>query len=625
MNFGQPPVTTNAQDGNSTLRITPVPLTITELDFFNNGRFGVIVSPTFASTTAIPSTQYQSNMTGSMVFSATAPSPGVCLSKNLFMEMSYRVKLYGTPNTVGGKIYNRGFSAPRFLPSNQIIATTNIKIGNTTVVLNTNTMVGPLYSCNMQGNVLNHAMSGAPTMRDTTQRYNDPYTSDQLKGIVNDPLATWGQRPFEVQQPRGAFPVTVVAEGTGPSDPAIIEFTTYEPFVVSPFDFQNYGPGIIGLNTISFTMTFATNLSQIWSQNYDNDASSPLTAVTCELIANPALHVTWLTPPPNIIIPKIQYYKYSTTNYFQTDNGGSPTAAGATFKITSNNIQFDQIPNRLIVYVSRKQNDLTAGTTNTYANITGVTINFDNQTGINSSCSEIDLYAQSARNGYQGSFTDWHNGMGSVYILDTGVNLNQSNPSEAPGMLVTKQFLITVAGKNISTEAMNLTLTVIVVNNGLLVNDNGNWSQYNAVLTPNDVEMAKSQTIIDTIKPSTTIYGGKLASGGAMSLGKIISQAAGDIGKANKWLMNKSPLSNGMNYMQKNYGFKAPSGLTKAIKWTGYGAPMPLVTGSFAGGGQDAMEGGAYMSNTELHKRARSDPDCNTQEYEYFENDQSDN
>lgn len=80
-----------------------------------------------------------------------------------------------------------------------------------------------------------------------------------------------------------------------------------------------------------------------------------------------------------------------------------------------------------------------------YLNITKISVNFMDRTGLLSTFDEVGLYRMSVKNGYRGSFKRWKFYSGSVLILDVAEDLC-INPTEAPGQNIYSTFQATITG-----------------------------------------------------------------------------------------------------------------------------------------------------------------------------------
>ena len=592
-------------------QVNPVPVYDGQMKLDNWGNMGVVIGPKSAPTTTLPTLNFQNNG-GTITFTLTPPSLDAVLSKNIFMEFTFEVTLTGTAGS-SGYIYNKDFDAPRFMPIAQCTSSIQVQLNNENLNLNTYQFLNPLLNLNTTQEELNSYCSIFPSMRDNMQNYNDCYDQPSLKGIVNNPLTTWGQAPANIIQPRGAWKVSVVSNplvGNGNPGVAVVRFTSREPLILAPFLLNNFGPGIVGISGMIITLNFTSSLARVWSHNNENSASSVLNAmnaatpgVRVTIVENPAIHNTWISLPEDYPVPATTMQKFSTVNYYPTNIPGA-VASNTTREFTSQNISLDSTPTRAIVVVMPIQDEITPYTSDSFGSIEQVSINFDNNTGINASCSTVDLFLQAKRNGYLGTYFDWTEGVGSVYPIDFGINCPINSTTSAAGAQGKVNLQVFVKVRNINqTKAVTFNLVIVTINNGLLINNMGNLQQKNSILTQADVIKARQIPYVsnkETAEVSKSFFGGSL-SGGAFTLARL----ATDVGKAHNWIKKNNAISKVINYGAQTLGMKPSRNLTNAI--AGYGYP----TGA-------SFSGGAVMSNQQLGKRGYDQMDDN-------DNDDDDN
>jgi hypothetical protein len=113
-------------------------------------------------------------------------------------------------------------------------------------------------------------------------------------------------------------------------------------------------------------------------------------------ISQPQLLFRYITPSPIEVLPGLMEYPYTQTVVYQTPVG-APSAGGftpsvfgtvANQSITSNAIQFSTIPDQIMIYLFRQPSDRNHFTSDTFAAIQSVNINFMNQTGLLASATQ---------------------------------------------------------------------------------------------------------------------------------------------------------------------------------------------------------------------------------------------
>jgi len=193
-------------------------------------------------------------------------------------------------------------------------------------------------------------------------------------------------------------------------------------------------------------------------------------------------------------------------------NQVNPSVSGTPLSTT--NLQLNMIPDKLIIFVRKALGDQTVNDTDSFLAIRGVSINFNNQSGILSSASVSDLYRYSVESGSNQSFSEFYglatvgssnSSTGVSYIPTTGSLLCLSfadhiqiadsyyscsslgNFQLQINLNVVDQF----AGSNLGANGYEI--VVVTVNSGLFCLERGTASSFQGVLTRSDVLATASQ------------------------------------------------------------------------------------------------------------------------------------
>jgi len=197
-----------------------------------------------------------------------------------------------------------------------------------------------------------------------------------------------------------------------------------------------------------------------------------------------SVDVDFTTVPPVLLIlfktPQILQSVKDKTSYSFTEYQRYPTQygnvnAGGSFQVQSSNIQLQFIPQMMLVFARRGNDDADFSTTDTFAYCQNLSINFNNQSGQLSSATAQDLYNLSVSNGCKMSWPEWRDNVGSPVGIMFGkdIGLNSGLAPGLPGqwnLQITGQFL------NISDETINYTMYILTMNEGVF-----NLSQTQAV------------------------------------------------------------------------------------------------------------------------------------------------
>jgi hypothetical protein len=129
-----------------------------------------------------------------------------------------------------------------------------------------------------------------------------------------------------------------------------------------------------------------------------------------------------MTLPPHMsITPSISFPFTAVQNF--TFPGQSAISTNGNYTITSNTLQFQSIPHKIIISVSKLYNQKTRFDSDSFLPITDINITWGNTSGILSTLSQHDLYHVCRKNGLQQSWAMFH---GQVINLYTIGNVNNN-------------------------------------------------------------------------------------------------------------------------------------------------------------------------------------------------------
>ena len=174
-------------------------------------------------------------------------------------------------------------------------------------------------------------------------------------------------------------------------------------------------------------------------------------------------------------------YPYFSVQRYPTDPGTVFAAAGGAGTMSTQNIQLQSIPRRIFIFARKKNADILYTDPDAYMSITGVSVNWNNHSGLLSSASQQDLYQMCVKNGVNLSWEEWSGGpsaslvggsnlefglVGSVLCIEMGTDISL-DPTEAPGQLGTYQLQIDVSVKNVNqTDTITPSLYILVISEG---------------------------------------------------------------------------------------------------------------------------------------------------------------
>jgi hypothetical protein len=369
-------------------------------------------------------------------------------------------------STASGLSSNIGL---RQFPLTSVIETFQVTINNLGLAQNIGDYVHALMRYNYNKNKQDRNYSETASMAD---QYQDlaSWQNVNFGGSARNPLAAYGEQYF---QNRGAIlPNTISPDGK------TLTYTIMEPLIlISPFiwdtDDENH-MGFANVNTMDFNITFKSDLSRMFSVVSPSlDVPVPgapaVTSINVSFqspLPSPEIHFLYISPSDIMSIPRSLMYPYCSLVRYPT--GGSNVANGATSNIISNNIQFDQIPKRVYIFLRQRNSDQTFNSSDCFASILNLNVTFNNNSGLLSSMDQFDLYQISRRNGIDMSWEQFSNFCGSVIALDFGSDIALS-PVEAPGLSGNYNFVVNILYKNTSNNAagsINYDLYIVTCNEG---------------------------------------------------------------------------------------------------------------------------------------------------------------
>ena len=491
--------------------IAPILSMDPRLVFDHGGDFAVARGGVSVTYRTLPSQNYSSNGSNS-VFNVQPPNQNISISRKIMTKFYYNVQINATAGASGNVVDLGIYDAPRFYPTQQVTSSMSATLNNANVNLIPYQLIGALACCNLSDVNLGRDLSLAPSHPDEFQNYSDVYTVPQFLGTVADPLQSLGESTTSIPN-RGGWNVTLTGTnnvGTGNSGTVNLQFSSTEPILVSPFSSVDDSHAFIGVQTL--TLSFQQTLNggrSVWSHSDSTDASTINSMVTT-LYAPPEIQTTYITPSPLYRIPSSVVYNYSNIDIYTTDTVAS-ISSGADFKVSTNNVQLNTIPKRILLYARQTDSTTNYTTTDTFAWLKDLSIQFDNVSGLFSGSSPEQLYLSAREQGYNKSWTQWSSTTGSVMIMDLARNMALQNSSDAPGLQASKQLQITATFNNINKfKSLAFTVFVIVISDGLITITGNTTIQQNSVLTREDILESHKNTEVTSYQAPSSYWGGNV-------------------------------------------------------------------------------------------------------------------
>jgi len=286
--------------------------------------------------------------------------------------------------------------------------------------------------------VANEAALGAPvdgTQVPLIQTWNSPFNTAEAQNTKD-------------LDSRGSFEILSIvgntAQGAAQGIKNVqIKIRVREPLLLSPFLFggEQEHTGLVGITQLNFTMSMDATAKRALRWYLSNSAGGGNIStkfVTDIQYSNPYMELFYYTPPPTMLIPATCVTPLQQMVDYIVPYDGTVLASGATATLTSNSLQLNSIPDKVVIWVDDflKQKvvspaDPVAGSMipDHYATITGVNITFNNQTGILSNFSQKQLYDFNRKSGGQQTYDEFS---GVVRVSGNAVN-GQNVPTSLRG------------------------------------------------------------------------------------------------------------------------------------------------------------------------------------------------
>lgn len=425
-------------------------------------------------------------------------------------------------------------------PLAQLTTVQSATINNNTVSLNTRDVLPALTRMNDKRQLMRFNGT-TPVMFDTYGNYTDAV------GAVNNPLGSYGNIADNDLHPRGSFVLNSVygatkdnplPVGDGASSLTFyVEFTSTEPLLISPFIWanpQSNSMGFYGIQNMNMVFNIG-DCSRVWRSANPWMAN---TAITVDAFYSSRLILNQLTPHPSQLLPSrnvvpyytlpryISQFKQQVSPAYTVNVNGvvsiDPSATGTL--IPSTNIQLNQIPDKVIIFVRKALGSQTPNDTDSFLAIRNISINFNNQSGILSTSTPYDLFKYSCNAGSNQSFDEFYglasrvgNGLapipttGSLLCLDFAEAIQLNDDFYAPGSLGNFQFQFNLQCVNQFNDNWdNWEVVLITVNSGLFVCERGTASSYTGILTRQDVLDVSTQEPTSSSNVRRMVGGGFL-------------------------------------------------------------------------------------------------------------------
>ena len=471
----------------------------------------------------------------SVSFNFNTQGKNVLIDRRFYCRM--RFKVIGTFTAAAGADvggYLSGFQAPRAFPIASCAENVSLSINGTTVSANYADMMSAYLRYTAPVELMAYDLSGTPSQLDFYSEYSTiPDTNTSPRSPFVPVEFSGGQS----QLSRASFNLVSIdgreiPAGTTAARELIFEIV--EPLMLSPllYSSRNLESALLGVTNLAVNINFG-DLSRVFSQN--NARANPTSTYTASIEGIPELLIEYknLQLVEEGKIPRLVRYNYQRPEVYVNDTnvilGASGNTTFTTQTINNNAIQLSTCPKRIYIYASKGRGIKTVNDADTFLPITSLSLSYLNVSGQFSAFSQNDLFNLSVKNGYAGSFQEWSGlaigryGTGDVVITSAGLRGRQglsgsvlcidstdlALPSNiASGILVNSQLQFQVGLLNNTASPYPVTITTIVVNDGIMEIADGGMTTRIGVISSEDVLRVRSGGEASSLVHHTQLEGG---------------------------------------------------------------------------------------------------------------------
>jgi hypothetical protein len=449
---------------------------------------------------------YTSISSSSLSFNNINPGADVVLSKIFKLTLQYLVTFTGVAPAGSTLMASWGQDiAPRCMPVNNSFSNLSFKINGSNFSCELNSVLPALTRINFRKTA--EKLSDSLTTPDVCQLY-----SELCNGTNNsnrNPLGAYGTgAPGTWQCGRGGN-LGSCKLLTDTNTSATMLITVTEPMMLSPLEFggDEGSAGFFYLRDLSILGTFDSDLASRVISVSDNCVSF-FSNINVQPV-NATIQFTQITKPPSMYLqPKISYPYYNINKYV-TDIQ-VPVNGGSTSTVVCNSLQISSNPKKIIIFVARTRNYANTRTTDTFARINNISIEYQSRSGQLSSASVQQLFDMSKRNGLDMSFSEFYggalssddlfnnktkyprmvSGTGSVVVIDPVLDMglqDQVSGSRVNGYPL--QISVNFTSLTPSTASIDYySVTILLINDGLMtLTDTFQCIQQDSVVSQADI------------------------------------------------------------------------------------------------------------------------------------------
>lgn len=447
------------------------------------------------------------------LFSFQPPSVETITDRNM------KLKCYVQFDAVGGNFDIGTSDAPRQMPLASMMENLQVTINGESISTPIGDYIHALLCYHNEASDRDRAYSESCGMPDAYQNLND-WT---VYGSARCPLKSYGENSIEAT--RGGFPSQVIS-------PSSVRYELEEPLFISPFlsGVNVQDEGFVNVNQFNISIRWKTDLSVGWSHSA---SGAPLTGINVSFYQAPELITTYITPDYLEKIPESVSYPYHKSQEYIKPVGS--LAPGASIQVIGDSIKLNQVPRKMYLFARRSRSSSNYSTADSFAAISNINLNWNNQSGLLATSNQQELYNISKRNGCNLNYSQFKQYRGAPFCCEFGIDVGLPD-DEAPGCLgqYTFQVQATISNPSLADTIDYEFYTLIVLEGSMVISPNSARTSLGN-LTPALVLSAKGSHELDYANYSD-LQGGSFLSGLKHFVNKISRGVQSVAGVASKVL-----------------------------------------------------------------------------------------
>ena len=492
-----------------------------------------------------------SSSTSSINFNVQIPSQNTIMSRKVRFEAEFELSITGKSVVDESFVKYGTHEGLAAYPGHALFTNMNLSINSTNCSVNMNNVL-PILA-NYLDPVEMARSTESPVQRDQYYKYSDSINK------INCPFGGLQNSANNSDLvPRGAFPLVSITgnrkwKTTDPDGVSVgthwattddrdvrVKFRVSEYLMISPFIYgePENTAGLYGIQAMSILLNLDSDAKRCWRTNEDATKVSPR-RIQLVGVKDCALFFDLLTPQPSQLMPKRNVVPYYSMDRYITGNFGV-IANGATPTISTSTISMSSIPDKVFVVVRKPISALDNKTPDVALPITGVSISFNNQSGILSSANQRDLYAISKKAGNKQTWDEFRGSTsagiasvsgahqtylttGSYFCFQMGRDCNISQDYYAPMSIGQFLLQINVAVDNSTGADFTPEILVVCQSSGVFVTEAG--------VSNTHLNILDKQSVLDSSSTEgvTESHLKRMVGGGWLDSLKSIGSIAGPI------------------------------------------------------------------------------------------------